>query len=199
MASKDIMIDIETLSIDSDALVLSVGAIAFDCTFENGPRIDEASAFLSMPSIVEQLLLGRSVSRGTQEFWRKQPAASSDHWTNPTITRVKVGEMLEQLAQFVADVPRVWANGAVFDFGILESLYKQFNMPVPWKYNAVRDARTFYDTNPEIRTCDFSKEDCIAHHPLGDCRSQIIRMWEHGYGIDPGCVEELLRKMTKSK
>lgn len=183
MASKDVMIDIETLSLDSNALVLSVGAIAFDCldNTQERPWL-HSDPFFAVPSVIEQLLRGRSVSRSTQEFWRKQPSAASDHWAGPNVPRVKVYDVLAGLAEYVADAPRVWANGAVFDFGVLESLYAQFNLPVPWKYNAVRDARTFYDTNPEMRTCTLPKENCIAHHPLGDCRSQIIRLWEHGLG-----------------
>lgn len=181
MASKDVMIDIETLSLDSDALVLSVGAIEFHCSLpeDQGPWYGDE--FFATPSIIEQLLLGRSVQQGTQMFWKNQDRAVQDHWAGPAVNQIKVGEMLTNLYHFVEGAPRVWANGSVFDIGILESLYKQFKIAVPWKYNAVRDARTAYDLMPDnVRTFNGPVHECIAHHPLGDCRSQIMRLWERG-------------------
>lgn len=182
MATKDVMLDIETLSLQSDALVLSIGAVKFNSVEQpaSRPLWECATSFLAVPSLLEQVLLGRHVDQGTQKWWATQPVQAQDHWCGPAVNSIKVYEALQGLAEYVSDADRVWANGIVFDIGILESLYRQFKMSIPWKYSSVRDARTFYDTHPSTRTWTGS-EDWIAHHPVGDCKHQIVRLWEHGY------------------
>ena len=172
----DVMLDIETLSTRPNALVLSIGAVRFSCATD--PIFD--TQFFAVPSLMEQIMAGRHVDQKTQEFWQKQPLSASDHWNGPNVAYKGVREALVGLAEFVTDAPRVWANGIVFDIGIMESLYRANNMEPPWKYNAPRDARTFYDTNPEVTKLG-STEDYLAHHPLGDCKLQIVRLWEHGW------------------
>jgi hypothetical protein len=41
MAAKDVMIDIETVSTKTDALVLSIAARKFEC-LHSGPKLDES-------------------------------------------------------------------------------------------------------------------------------------------------------------
>lgn len=182
MASKDVMIDIETLSTDpAEALVLSIGVLEFDCSDAAGPRFLKEA--LWTPSIVEQLLHGRKVDRSTQDWWRAQPAETQAHWANPEIL-CDVKTALLGLGNFLRDVAptRLWANGIVFDLGILENLYRSYGLETPWRYNIARDARTFYDIVPSTRQLGAGDANaCIAHHPIGDCKSQVIRLWEHGY------------------
>jgi hypothetical protein len=175
---KDVMLDIETLSTRNDALVLSIAAIPFDCIGQEGPWMGDP-LFL-VPDMIEQIVMGRHVDQNTQEFWQKQPLEASEHWRNPN-TRSTVRSALMQLDAFVAGAPRIWANGIVFDIGILESLYRLVGLVPPWKYNAIRDARTFYDTNTSDRPKLELPETVILHHPITDCRLQINRLWEHGW------------------
>lgn len=180
MASKDVMIDIETLGLGSDALVLSIGAIPFDCIGKDGPWFGDP--FLAVPDLIEQIMMARAVEPGTQKFWAAQPSGAADHWVAP-LRAMTVRSALAELSAFVNGSPRVWANGAVFDIGILNSLYKQVGMEPPWKYNAIRDARTLYDVLPADATRNWvnPEKGGPVHHPLTDCRVQIIRMWEHGW------------------
>lgn len=183
---KDVMLDIETLATDGNALVLSIGAIKFDLVGRDGPWFGEQ--FFVVPSLIEQILLGRTIERGTQEFWATQPTEAQAHWANAQAQNaMTVYAALADLGQFVRGAPRIWANGAVFDFGILESLLRQVRLPIPWKYNTVRDARTVYDVMTPVR--EFSRtalgtvEGLIEyplHHPIRDCEVQIIRLWERG-------------------
>jgi hypothetical protein len=182
MVTKDVMIDIETLAVDSSALVLSVGAVYFRIPALNDPP-EIGDAFIAIPSIVEQLLAGRTVDRGTQLFWKQQPAVASSHWNDPGVAQSKVFDMLVALKTFIPDPKtRVWANGIVFDIGILDSLYRDYKIEQPWAYNSARDARTIFNMLPK-RTDrpdpDWVK-DLIPHHPLADCKGQIIKLWQHG-------------------
>jgi hypothetical protein len=51
----------------------------------------------------------------------------------------------ELLSYFIdkSKTESVWANGINFDISILEHMYGQVGLHVPWKYNAVRDYRTY--------------------------------------------------------
>lgn len=179
--AKDVMIDIETLGLDSHALVLSIGAIPFDCVGRDGPWFGDP--FFAVPDMLEQILSGRTIERSTQLFWSAQSEQASNHWRNPLRT-LAVRSALAELSDFLKDAPRIWANGIVFDIGVLNDLYRQVGMTPPWKYNAVRDARTLYDIMPhqDGRLWVNPEADGVPHHPVTDCRVQIIRMWEHGFG-----------------
>lgn len=181
MASKDVMIDIETLALDANALVLSIGVMQFDCIGTDRPWFGDP--MLLVPDLVEQIMMGRTIENSTQKWWADPlHAEAAAHWKHP-LTKLPVRAALAELSDFVKEAPRVWANGAVFDIGILNSLYHACGMTSPWKYNAVRDARTLYDVLPHIetRSWDNPENDGPAHHPVVDCRVQIIKMWEHGW------------------
>src|ERR1039457_4298520 len=69
----DVMIDIETMSLHPhNALILSVGMIEFDPSglYNEGPGISDlkiGARSLILPNIEQQLLMGREVSKSTQD------------------------------------------------------------------------------------------------------------------------------------
>lgn len=185
MAAKpkpDVMIDIETLALSPDALVLSIGAIQFDCLNPSGPWFGDT--FFRTLDITTQLIMGRAVDRKTQAWWRDQERDKARlHWQCPSPdTHATPQNMLVDLAAFVAGAERVWAHGVVFDISVLQHMYEQTHTAVPWSYRAVRDTRTFFDTHKvHAPGAPPDTESIIEHHPLGDCRLQIKRLWMHGY------------------
>jgi len=180
MTTKDVMIDIETLSTAPDALVLSIGARQFDCVGREGPWFGEA--LLVVPDLVDQLLMGRRVDRSTQEWWSKQDPQAATHWRTPS-KAFTVRTALAELHTFVRDAPRVWARGPHFDIAILDSLYQCYGMKSPWRYNTIRDVRTYCDDRSPIRTLPpIAISDMPPHHPLKDCELQICDLWTHGLG-----------------
>jgi hypothetical protein len=74
---------------------------------------------------------------------------------------------LEELGKLIWQSKRFWANGPTFDANILEHAYKSYNMPIPWQFYVVRDARTVYSLCPQLNKYPAS------HHALEDCRRQI--------------------------
>jgi hypothetical protein len=180
-----VMIDIETLDTKSSAVVLSVAAVTFEI-WENGPVIRDDKLWI--PSLREQLAAGRTVSERTVKWWGDQPRAAKDHWNCPQQPIIPVYRMLGDiavggLAGFIGENVPVWANGAVFDIGILESLCNMFGCDVPWKYNMVRDARTIYRDLRKLRERTSSPRwnnvFSTVHHPAHDCVNQIWGLWEH--------------------
>lgn len=85
-SSKDVMLDIETLSTRNDALVLSIGAVRFDCIGKDGPWLAD-ERFFATPDLTEQLLMGRAVDQPTQKWWAKQPPEAQAHWINPMLVQ----------------------------------------------------------------------------------------------------------------
>jgi len=178
----DIMIDIETLSTATDALVLSVGVTEFKCE-ELEPLILQQK--LVVPSLSEQILLGRHIDRETQKWWSKQPASAQEHWLAAgNLPIIPALIEIDMFFQEVGDDAKIWARGPHFDVAILQSLYEAKGRPAPWKlkFNLVRDVRTYLDgRTPQPYHDQEGTGRLPAHHPLADNRKQVIDLWQHGY------------------
>jgi exodeoxyribonuclease VIII len=62
----------------------------------------------------------------------------------------------------------IWAQGPLFDFAILENLYRQYGWPTPWQYWQIRDSRTLFGVHGDPRV----KGKVGLHNALEDCVSQ---------------------------
>ena len=177
---KDVMLDIETLSIHpSNALVVSMAAIGF--TIEAAEPV-WGSRITRVFDVREQIMLGREVDTETQKFWMSQTPAAAHHWLHGEPT--ELGRALNEIAEFLAPYERVWASGIVFDIGNMETLYRSTRIAVPWKYNATRDARTIYkEFTPKTRLRPETVRIDNLHEPAADCENQIWGLWEHWPGL----------------
>lgn len=140
-----VMVDIESLSTSADAVVLSIGAVAF-AGVVGAPRVPKFNVALH---VQQQINAGREISASTLQWWMKQSDDARSLFTaragavvQPTLRNFN--DWLCSLMAPETDELIVWANGVAFDIAALTSLYATFNTDVPWKYNAVRDARTLY-------------------------------------------------------
>lgn len=149
-----VMIDIETLDVESTAVILSIGA----CTIEDRPE----NTFYGEYDPETQY--ERTKSQSTIDWWAKQsiPRPGSD---------IYLHEGLRELARWFSSLradPIVWCKGTDFDTAILTHAYKQYHLSIPWHYNSVRDFRTLkklfpaysYPKNPQ------------PHHALADAKHQ---------------------------
>lgn len=180
----DVMIDIETMSLHpSKALILSIGLLEFD------PRPTAAGLKLGkheliLPSVEEQLWLGRRVDKGTQKFWADQPEEARRHWTNYQGERDDAIRTLSRIKEFVKDKTRVWANGIQFDLSNILGLAEDVGLAeeVFWHYRAPRDMRTFCAETAQTRIepSDFKPPfRMVAHEPVSDCITQAMHVWAH--------------------
>jgi 3' exoribonuclease, RNase T-like len=173
---KQAMVDIESMSVHpSNALVLSLGVVGFEIKDEGpvfGKRYDWV---FDLPA---QLRMGRGVDPDTQAFWAKQPFEAAAHWMN-SAGAVPIARALNEIAECLIQYETVWANGIVFDIGNLETLFRSTQIAVPWRYNAVRDARTIYRSFTKLRLRPVDLDIGPQHHPVTDCISQIWGLWEH--------------------
>lgn len=158
-----VMLDIETVSKAPSAVILSLGAVKFDPYTETEPT----SPFYHLLDFDQQVELGRDVNAETLEWWGKQPANIQAACFGDE-GRTKVEDFLKEFNRYLVGVDRVWAQGIVFDFGILENLYWMMKTPKPWKYNQVRDSRTLFDLGYDPRR----EMQVEAHNALADAYFQ---------------------------
>jgi hypothetical protein len=178
-----VMIDIETMSLSpNNALILSIGMIEFDPTKID--RLLTGAQDLILPSLEQQLLLSREVSKGTQKFWREQKSEASNHWTREG-GRTNLSAVFRTVEMFCRDKSRVWAKGTQFDLSNLVELNRQLGgdgQDALWHYQAPRDMRTFVKETPATRLVpigDALDIPGVPHEPVYDCISQAWQVWSH--------------------
>ncbi|WP_369788512.1 3'-5' exonuclease [Rouxiella sp. WC2420] len=157
MTVNAITIDTETMDVTTTALILSIGAFAFDVTdlnttqqaimdVSNDIELQDNSkfAFYRCVDSFDQLMSGRTVSPSTQKWWHEQGEEAHEALTGQ---RLSLGESLSDLKRWIATHPdaRIFFRGTDFDGSILENAYRAAGITCPWKYNGKRDIRTYID------------------------------------------------------
>ena len=171
-------IDIETLSVKPNALVLSIGGIKFN------KELEPFSPIYIKPDVDEQVSLKRDIDDSTIEWWSKQDIHAKDEAFSEN-DRLPLMDTINHLNKWLKGVEQIWCQGYGFDMVILESLYHDMKNPLSWDYWQIRDSRTllsFFNIRPGN-----SKQDS-KHHALHDALTQAecIRkiMIEHEKTVD---------------
>lgn len=125
------MVDIETLALSTDALVLQVGFCIFD--FEN---VD--MRFMANYNMDRNLQENRAIDYSTVAWWAFQHLEARESVFAPSKTHT-IGELWDLMEPWAKEVDGVWANSPQFDLAILKSL---FGGKTPWNFRQERDFRT---------------------------------------------------------
>ena len=159
------MIDLETLGVNPDSVVMTLGAIKFN-PFQN----EEPHSPLYLRCDIEEQSekLGRTIDDSTMEWWGKQPKEIQDEAFGDH-ERVLSDNLTKQLNKWCVGLDYIWCQGPTFDFVILQDLYKNIGKPVPWNYWQIRDSRTLFKMLPEDPR---KKVQNNAHNALADCYFQ---------------------------
>lgn len=178
---QHVMIDIETMSTSTKAVVLQVGAVRFD---KNG--IYESMQVSPCPrgQIKDH---GRIMDMDTLLWWSSQPS-----WGRVLGDAIRdlslVSDQLEALRSFMhkmnTKAVKVWANSPTFDLAILRDLYKDYGTPVPWSFRNERDMRTLMDCVP--KGCKVKRDLHIAVEDAKDQAESVIKAWQWFDYIDAG-------------
>ena len=160
---SDIVLDIETLSLRPNALVLSVSAIGFNpmeitTNFSNNSTLDILLNLDDQPN--------RDINDDTVSWWSRQ---------NPIIQkkvfgeegRISVVEAIDQITKFCWLKDRIWIQGPTFDVPVLNNLFEEYGKGLPWAYHTIRDSRTLLDLIP-------IESESATHDSLADCIRQAI-------------------------
>lgn len=166
------MVDIETLSTHTNAVVLSIGAVRFDPI--SGKIEEELYATLRPQDQVE-----RKIDSDTVMWWMKQVAEDPTKINAfNSESKIPIRQALIQLSAFLAvdtgEDRKVWACDPDFDLAILADLYHQFNIPIPWKFFEGRSVRTVRDIATALGRPKLSQ--LVTHNALEDCKRQTIEI-----------------------
>jgi|TARA_E500000318_G_C3558552_1_gene212254 hypothetical protein len=132
-------IDLETLDTKPSATVLSLGAVKFNPTNNKEPY-DEL--YLKI-SIDDQDRLSRSVSDSTIEWWSLQKEEIKEEAFDQT-NAITVDEALKQICKWSVGIDTFWGQGYGFDYTIMEDMFRQGGLPIPWNFWQIRDSRTLF-------------------------------------------------------
>lgn len=173
---RDVMIDLETLSTRPDAMIVSIGAVAF------GPQGvgDELHAVIDPAGAMGH------IDPSTVAWWLGQ----GDEARYPISSlyageRVSLAHAVQRLTWFLRDlaVPpaalRIWGHGSSFDLPIIESAFRACGHPIPWGHRAPRDTRTIL----ELGGVKVTMPEHAKHNAVEDARAQAEAVIEAARAI----------------
>lgn len=166
---KHVMIDLETLSTQPNAVVISIGAVIFSPeTGEVGPEIK----FNVMSESSQDA--GLHIEAKTVQWWFSIPQAARDRLNDPTPQTLL--SALESLNMWLLSKAGtdffIWGNGATFDNVILRNAYKAVNLHAPWPYRRDACYRTMKAMFPHVKL----EQKGTPHDALDDARHQALHL-----------------------
>lgn len=169
-----LMIDLETLGLQNDAAILSIGAVYFD--IETGDLGDTVHVGI-LPE--NNNLYGR-IDPNTVMFWLSQPEEARSRISKIAQDGVSLPVALAKLKNFCYGCSnpgklQIWSNGANFDTVLLENAYRRYDIQPPWNYWQVRDVRTIVELGRALIGYDPKHEnpfDGTEHDALADAIHQ---------------------------
>ena len=188
-----LMLDLETLGTDPDAVVLSIACVPFFLEVHTYFSELVLSGFCVKLDVKEQVkTYNRSIEDNVMKWWKTQPKEVFDSMVRPAPGDMSLKDGLTHLNKFVTGVKGyqfnqsyVWSRGNNFDFPILKSLYQACGIGVPYNDWRVRDVRTAIDimagTSDGQYRLQFSGDGFIAHNPLHDAAMDAARLNELFY------------------
>lgn len=161
MTINTIIIDIETLDTAPTAIILSIAAFAFDRYDLNSTlssieiATDEErygeNHFYCKCSLIDQLINSkRTINQQTLNWWRTQHIDTIQHhfnlFSNPPLENA-LTELISKITEWKKLNPSVifYCRGTNFDPIILNNAFGEYSLQIPWKYNKIRDIRTYID------------------------------------------------------
>lgn len=136
-----IMLDLETLGVEADAAIVSVGAVVFKFQDSN---LRVLKTYARNIEVQNSLACGGTVSASTLLWWmgREQDKARELFLSGTTSSLTTVLLDVARLMHNYSSQPWIWGNGTDFDNVILASAYKRLGMSVPWQHKQNRCFRT---------------------------------------------------------
>jgi hypothetical protein len=164
----DVSIDIETLGKHPGAVVLSIGACAFDPN--DGVIVDRFYVNIDLWSSLDH---GLCIDETTRRLWATDPEfLKARHFLMND--RRPLPEALDSFTEWYRgayEVKQLWAKPPQFDVGLTEAAYYACNKGnLPWHFRAPRCLRTLIDISEfDQKTVEFVG---VKHYALDDAIHQ---------------------------
>jgi hypothetical protein len=192
MTYEHAAIDMETLDVKASAIVVSLGAVAFDADrMEDVDEIagDESRGFYRFPDMDIQALDGRTTDTTTVRWWINQGVQAKAVFSD-SIRRESPQQVLDHFTEFVRThgIKYIWGYGNMFDNAILESLYRTYRKPFPINFRGNLDIRTL-EVMAGKRLSELNLHSGVVHNAFDDALNQargvqhlFRRINNHGAG-----------------
>ena len=151
-----VMLDLETMSTESNAAICSIGAVKFS--------IDEGiiDPFYCTVDAADCKKKGLDISASTVQWWSRQPKEVLEMLRKDNLPLI---EALTKFSKWYGTSPLpTWGCGAGFDNVIMENAYKAVNMKRPWTPWLDR----CYRTMKEVIVLPFDDREGSYHNALDD-------------------------------
>lgn len=173
--------DIETLGVESNAVVLSAALIHFDPSKEPSYQdLLNDTCFVKFKAKDQVERLKRTVDLGTIEWWKNQHEYTRSVSFDSSKDDVLVEDGIAMLHNYMNKFPdshkqTMWARGSLDQMAI-DSLARKVDLQPITNYNMWRDVRTAVDIlygtingYCEVDHPTFKRHEVIKHHPVHDC------------------------------
>ena len=164
------MIDLETLATTPNSVVLTIAGIRFNHSKDYSNISDPYSLDYFYCRVDTDSQNTRDIDDDTVAWWASQTSSVREEAFNEQ-DRLSLTDAMTAFNYWASGADRYWANGAAFDFPILETCNKQLGFTSPWRYWQAMDARTVYKLVPNEFAADKN-----LHHALHDCLFQIKKL-----------------------
>ena len=168
------MLDIETLSLAHNAVLLSIGAVKFDpnAPLDNDGKHQLLDAFYVVIDPKSSQRHGLHLDASTVMWWMHEDRT-------PARAQLMLSQMhdlptaLEAFKMWYGhDSLPTWGKGADFDSVVMKGAYAALGETPPWSYKDVRCHRTMCALAPEIPVVDVG----TAHQALDDATAQAFQL-----------------------
>lgn len=182
---QNIMLDLETLSTKSNALILSIGAV----TFDSDGIGQEFYEVINLDDMISRKCF--DVSEDTLGWWDDQilinPRAANVLQDAKSKSAKPANEVLEHFASWViqntsSQTVKLWGNGSDFDNVVLVNAFNNvMSTRHPWEWYNHRCYRTIKSTFNMVKP----ERKGVHHHALDDAKFQAHHLIHicNGYGI----------------
>lgn len=170
----NVMLDLETLSVESNAAVISIGAVKFDPRGTIGvlgdasdPEYKHFHQTVEMHSLTEA---GFHVDGKTVGWWLEQEDAARKAFL---IDPVDIGTALSRFyTWFGEESLPTWGNGAGFDNVILRNAFNRLSGHCPFRFSHDRCFRTMKALIGDVQYIG----PVTAHNALQDAEAQAFHL-----------------------
>lgn len=184
-----IAVDIETLGIRTNSVILSLGIVTADFNEDfDVNRLYENSFFVKFDIKDQVKNLGRTIDERTKEWWSKQDIEVQNEQLMPLNSDVPIKQGLLQAHDWLTNLSDhlynkknswIWIRGDL-DRNLLENAANQVNIEPLFPFYKVRDTRTAIDllTDSTNGYCEIDHEmpELKKHGPVEDCIIDLMML-----------------------
>lgn len=168
MPKKHVMLDLETMGLDPNAAIISIGAVHFD-------KVTLHSEFYTPVSLKSCMDLGLTTTQSTVDWWQRQSVEARMAWQTEDAPMLL--DALSHLTQWLREIGTEkeicpWGNGADFDLTILGSAHRALGVDPHWRYYNHHCFRTMKNM---FRVADFPRVG-THHNALDDAKHQAVHL-----------------------